>query len=65
MDERQMQRKDRSSQGVVRLHPSPSHGMDASGCHEHEALVAEGYYRCRDCRRADLRDRAGAPARMR
>jgi len=55
MDDRQVNpQSDQRRQGVANpLDYVVSQGVRMVGWREHQALIAEGHYRCPDCRRAD------------
>jgi hypothetical protein len=53
------------STGPFEIRSLPARGFQTVGGREHEMLVAEGHYRCPDCRRADLNEKHVTTTRMR
>ena len=67
MDERpiQTERCSGSHRGLGESHVAASWGLEMARTHEHETLLAQGHFRCPDCRRADIDEMIVGPRRMR
>ncbi len=67
MDERhvQLERRSGHQRSLAEFRPALSWRVEAAGSHEHEALLAEGHFRCPHCRRADIDEMNIAARRMR